>query len=63
MKAIFILGLRGDEIDRVYIHVIRFDRNGFVETLRTDNVPHLDPLTGDPEPHFSRTPLSLPKSR
>ena len=59
MKAIIIVGDRGGEIDRDYIHVIRFDRNGFVETLRTDNAPHRAPLADIPEPHFSQTPVSL----
>ena len=60
MKAIIIVGDRGGEIDRDYIHVIRFNRDGLVDTLRTDNVPHQDPIFADTnEPHFSRTIVEI----
>ena len=57
MKAIIIVGDRGGEIDRDYIHVIRFDRKGVVESLRSDarNASFAECA----EPHFSRTPFSL----
>ena len=57
MKAIIIAGDRGGEIDRDYIHVIRFDRKGVVESLRSD--ARNASFAEFAEPHFSRTPFSL----
>ena len=56
MTALVIIGDRGDTVDRDYIHVIRFDRNGVVETLQTGSWPHLPPSNRfGHDPHSYRT--------
>jgi outer membrane protein assembly factor BamE (lipoprotein component of BamABCDE complex) len=76
-SIVAMYGGGGGEMVRDYIHVIRFDRNGLVKTMRLDiNSDHIrDPtfqlynerglrepsFLYNPEPHFSKTPIIYPE--
>jgi outer membrane protein assembly factor BamE (lipoprotein component of BamABCDE complex) len=59
VKAWLIVGDRGDYIIRHYLLVIRFDRNGVVESQRIEDLPDIN-LEYNLDPHFSKTPITLP---
>jgi outer membrane protein assembly factor BamE (lipoprotein component of BamABCDE complex) len=59
VKAWLIVGESGGNIIRHYLLVIRFDRNGVVESQRIEDLPDIN-LEYNLEPHFSKTPITLP---
>jgi len=59
VKAWLIVGRSGDEIIRHYLLIIRFDRDGIVESQRVEVLSNVN-LEYYQEPHFSKTPIAPP---
>ncbi len=62
VKAWLIVGDRGGEVIRHYLSIIRFNKNGFVQSNRIEVSDYIIPEYNI-EPHFSRMPNCFPGRR